>query len=277
MADEIIGITGSEGFIGRVLSDYLKENGYSVKSYNCDFSKLKEVEDLFLSNGAPKVLIHLAGRFSATDSVLINDNLIATTNILSVLKTYKKTKLIFSSTGAVYGNSGLKPVNELHQPNPNTYNGLVKFWCEQAINYYQKEPNKSAIILRLPSVYGENNKKGVIYHWLKSIKKDQQIIINGDGNQYRSFIHVLDVCSAIECCLKLRGSGTYNVSSNEFLSLNNLCTIFKNYLDFTIINEEKNNDLESMVLDSSSFIENHEWIPRYSVERYLKSLNIKQF
>ena len=273
---QLVGLTGGRGFIGSTLKKYLSEKGVSVVDYDCELSNFSDVESMILKLGVPDIMIHLAGRFSDDEYELLRDNLFATRNLLEVLSQYDGVRFVFGSTGAVYGNSGQSPIIESHACRPNTSYGRVKFWCEKVINHYEKSTTLSATILRFPSVYGPGNSKGVIYHWLHSSQNDYKIIINGDGLQSRSFVHVADICSAIFKIITLDIVGTFNISEEKHYDLEALSSIFIKNFNCELIYKDADNDLESMVLDSSLFIEKSSWFPSYDVGLYVKNFHKKQ-
>ena len=88
-------------------------------------------------------------------------------------------------------------------------------------------------ILRLPNVYGDNQNKGVVYEFRKKLKFNKPFIINGDGTDYRDYLHINDLIDAIELIHKIKPKkGIYNISSNlslNVLELSNLISGSKNY------------------------------------------------
>ena len=97
--------------------------------------------------------------------------------------------------------------------------------CEQVIQYENLNKCKSTI-LRFPSVYGQNNNKGIVYEWISSINKKNEVCIRGDGNQHRSFLDVDDIPIAISKIIEAEIYGDYNLSNSKPYSLSNLAKIF---------------------------------------------------
>lgn len=266
-----IGITGGNGFIGSAFKEYMSVKGHEIVNYDCNLSNSTEVDEIFSLLGAPETLVHLAGRFAGTVKDIYRDNLISTHNLLSTLSKYPNVHIVFGSSGAVYGNSGNRPINEAAICKPNTLNGLVKSFCEQAIAYQENCSDIESTILRFPSVYGLNNSKGIIFNWVQGAMTKKKIVIHGNGYQKRSFINVLDVCDAIHEVIKKRTIGTFNVSSLEAFDLNTLSKIFNEVFSVDVSYEKANNALESMVLDSSRIKEISGWNPRHELKVFLKS------
>ncbi|MDB4069270.1 SDR family oxidoreductase [Pseudomonadales bacterium] len=266
-----LGITGGKGFIGSAFKKYMSGKGHDIVDYHCNLSDSTEVEHMFLSLGAPTVLVHLAGRFSGSTEVVYQDNLVSTHNLLSALSKYPKVHLVFGSTGAVYGNSGGLPISEATLCKPNTTYGLVKLFCEEAISYHERYSDLESTVLRFPSVYGSNNSKGIIYNWVQGALTKKNIVIHGDGLQQRSFINVIDICDALFEIIDKRITGTYNVSHSEIFDLNALSKLFEDVFSVDTSYEKTNNALESMVLDSSRLKAASSWNPKCELKKFLQS------
>ena len=265
-----VGVTGSSGFVGTITKNFLLKKNINIIEYKCDLSNASEVHEMFSNQGFPDVLIHLAGRFSQSYEDSIKDNLNSTINLVNEISS-KKIHLIFSSTGAVYGDSGSQPIDESFRGKINTSYGLIKSWCEQAIVFHSNKVNFNFTILRLPSIYGKENTKGIIHEWLKSTDKHNKITIHGDGNQHRSFINAYDVANAIYLITVNSIYGTYNLSHHENYSLNELASIFNKVFGCKIEskNADPNNMLQSMVLDSSKLYKKLNYKPSIDIKAFL--------
>ncbi len=271
-----IGLTGGRGFIGGAVKRWFEGIGAEVIDYNCRLTVATEVERCFLSSKKPDVFIHLAGRFSGNHNILIQDNLVSTMNVLRVLSDHSpNVHFIYASSGAGYGNSGNDPIREDHLCRPNTEYGLVKSLSEQAVKYYGENFNLAFTTLRLPSVYGESNSKGLIFNWLQAALSDEGIVINGNGLQRRSFIDVRDVCSAIGALSQNKVLGTFNLTHSNHWSINALAEAFVERFNVTLRYEPANNSLESMVLDPSNLLAASGWSANYDLMSFLDNHNFE--
>jgi len=270
-----IGITGGKGFIGSALKEHFLKKKIKLIDYNCNLSNFDEALEAFQKQGASDLIIHLAGRFSQDINIALKDNLTSTLNLLDLISMFGTKNIIFASTGAIYGNSGIKPIDENHIEQPNTEYGLIKHWCEQAILFHAREKGTKSTILRLPSVYGKNNNKGIIYEWLKATKDRNEIFINGNGSQHRSFINAEDIAEGIERIINKDVDGIYNFSHPNNYSLNDLALIFKTKFNCKICYKKKdsNNNLESMVLESAKLYEAINWQPSKDINSYIESIS----
>ena len=267
-----VGITGSKGFIGSVVKNDLIKKKIKLINFDCNLASKKEIQKLIKERGLPDVLIHFAGRFSNDTSTLIKDNLISTINLLEVFAyNNKNVHIIFSSSGAVYGDSGKEPINEKHIKTPNTSYGLIKLMCEQTIQYYENLNKCKSTILRFPSVYGQNNNKGIVYEWISSINKKNEVCIRGDGNQHRSFLDVDDIPIAISKIIEAEIYGDYNLSNSKPYSLNDLAKIFVEKFKCSIVYKDKDtqNNLQSMVLSSEKMKNDLALHPKKNIESFL--------
>ena len=103
---------------------------------------------------------------------------------------------------------------------------LTKLKAEQIIINSMNAKNKKFHILRLPNVYGKNQKKGVIYSIRNQIQNSGIVQISGDGNQQRDFLNVSDLLTALDLTLSYEGeSEIFNISSDLCLSINELAKI----------------------------------------------------
>lgn len=275
MANGRLIITGHRGFVGKNLLRIAKSQGFDVFYVegnlldNSSISKLKE--NILASD----VLVHLAGGFFGSDHEIIEKNALVSLSIAKLTKENPKLKVILTSTGAVYGNSGPDPIDETTLLKPNTLYGISKKWSEEAFNFYVPNHLKQLTIFRLPSVYGPGNENGVIANLIKSIKMTGSLSLYGTGSQRRSFLHVEDLCDAILKNADSSLAGTYNLSELESYSLNSIIKIMEGQATFEINHLPANNLLDSMVIDSGNYRSLAGWSTRRSIEDFIKNSLIK--
>ena len=92
--------------------------------------------------------------------------------------------------------------------------------------------------MRFGNVYGPYSlhKKGVINKWIKDSLKGNDLVIYGDGNSTRDYIHVDDICLGIEKCIEYAFKKGINNSFEKFHLANNK-EINLNYLSKLIISK----------------------------------------
>ena len=214
-----IGIFGGYGFVGTSLTRHLLNSKIKHKIFTGNAMELNDVEQ-FYKKYRPQQIIFLIGHFSGTFQELIQINVETLERVLAIGVTYGLKKIIFASTGAVYGESPPNGSTETDELHPNTVYGLTKQMAEMCVNYYKDQFQLQSIILRFPAIYGSNSSQGVIHDFLQEIKTQKTITIHGDGTQIRSFIHVDDVARAIIVTTRLTTSTYFNVASNDVYSIN---------------------------------------------------------
>lgn len=244
-----VGITGSHGFIGTHLLHELNKNNVNHVLFEGNLLNEKEVKKFFAKNKIT-TLIHLAGRFLPPFKKQVESNLLSTEALLRIGTAHGLERIIFTSSGAVYGNHHNMPANEDSTLLPNTDYGLTKKHAEDIITYYGRETDLRYVILRFSNVYG-NSDKGVIHDMMESINTSKKVTIHGDGEQTRSFLHVSDACQSIIRALKYSKSDIFNISGPIVMSINKLVKeLGKNYT-FEIVHLPADNNLKNLSLDTS--------------------------
>ena len=213
-------VTGGAGFIGSHITKNLVERGDVVTVIdNMNTGKEKNLElvrdeinfikgdilDVDLLDGITKDVdgvFHQAALASVQDSFdepdkYHNVNVNGTENILKLSKKYG-FKVVYASSSSVYGNPIRIPIKESDDKNPiNPYAETKLKKEELAIKY--SEIGVSVIGLRYFNVFGKGQSKeyaGVLKLFLERIRDKLPPKINGDGAQFRDFVHVNDVVNA---------------------------------------------------------------------------------
>ena len=225
-------ITGGAGYIGQNLVSFFLKKNYQISVidnlstsvplnreikkkinfYKIDLTRENKVKSFFKNNNFDLV-IHLAAfsgvqEFNKNVLKSFNNNVLATKNLVRFGFNNKNTKLIFSSSAAVYGKVSKKKVNEDNICEPVNYYGLSKLACENIINQGFQNKKNSFAILRYFNVVGsvlnyriKKKTKSLLDIIADNIKKSRyKININGkklntlDGTPERDFIHISDLC-----------------------------------------------------------------------------------
>ena len=122
------------------------------------------------------------------------------------------------STDEVYGESKLDedPKNEMSLLCPTNPYAASKAAAEMYVNSYMHSYGLKCIITRGNNVYGPNQyPEKLIPKFIKLLRNGDKLTIHGDGSSLRSFIHVLDVCSAVDTILHNGLIGQiYNIGSD---------------------------------------------------------------
>ncbi len=166
-----------------------------------------------------------------------------------ILNKIKVKKYIFSSSSAVYGFSKIKFNEDFNNFNPISMYGLMKLNCENYLKYLSNEYKTQFIILRFPNVIGPDLTHGVIFDFLKKVKKNSKILlVLGNGEQKKPYLYVDDLINIILKILTLKKISNnfdiFNISpSDNGIKVAEIASLFKNilYPDIKIKYSSKNN------------------------------------
>ena len=213
-------ITGVAGLLGSRLAEWILENtdyevigvddlsgGYvenipkKVKFYKFDLKELDRVNNLF-DQHKPDIVYHFAAYAAEGLSPFIRkfnyeNNLIASTNLITCSIKYNVDRFIFASSMSVYGNKYEPPFHEDLQQCPIDPYGVAKFGVEQDLKIALDQHGLKYTIIRPHNFYGQNQNiwdkyRNVLGIWMYQIMNNMPPTIFGDGNQTRSFSYVDD-------------------------------------------------------------------------------------
>ena len=223
-------ITGVSGFVGEELVYYLLQNPkYSIlgidKNKENISSKITFIQhDLVLKDKSeldkifedykPDIVVHCASKILDTyDKDLIwKTNYKASTDLIEISEKHKVKKFIFISTFSIFQKNYEKPIDENEPPSYKTLYGKTKYLVEQML--IKANFSGDICILRCPVILGKKRfyRFGVLFGL---IKDNYNIPLIGLCKNKLSFIHVNDVCQAIEKFLNCKGKYIFNIAANE--------------------------------------------------------------
>ena len=243
-------ITGGAGFIGSSAVDHFLARGFDVVAYDNfstghrDFltaalvhTRFSLVEgdtlDLETMTRAMKgcdLVVHFAAnadvRFG-TDHPRkdLEQNTIATFNVLEAMRANGVTRLAFSSTGSVYGEATVIPTPEdAPFPIQTSLYGASKLAGEGLIASYCTGFGFTACVFRFVSILGERYTHGHVFDFYKSLRHDPtRLRVLGNGRQRKSYLYVQDCLDAIVRALDLvqEGFHVFNLGTDEYCEVNN--------------------------------------------------------
>ena len=253
-------VTGASGYIGGVISLKLKDAGYSVIGLDrrpCpDHLKLcfdqfiesdfvAESALQFIASAKADVIIHCAGNSlvgpSMTDpEEYYHNNIVKTLSLLdTIVKHTPSTRLMFSSSAAVYGVPIMSPCSEVDPCEPINPYGESKLAIEWFLRSYNRSYNLDYVAFRYFNAAGADSQgrhgqepgdTHIIARVLESIKNKTEFTLYGnnyetpDGTCIRDYVHVEDVALAhIAAFDKKVPAGVYNIGTNRGVSNLEIC------------------------------------------------------
>ena len=223
-------ITGAAGFIGSNLVDRLLANGETVVGYdNLTTGKMQFLEaaaanphfrfvkgDLLNAaalTGAMKgaaFVFHLAAnadvRFGTEHPERdLQQNTVATFNVLEAMRANGVTRMAFSSTGSIYGEPEIFPTPEdAPFPVQTSLYGASKLAAEGMIQAYCEGFGFQAYIFRFVSILGERYTHGHVFDFCQKLSKDPtRLHVLGDGKQRKSYLYVDDCIDAMLLAIRV--------------------------------------------------------------------------
>lgn len=230
-----IAITGSNGFLGSHLVNFLvknKKDFFVFDQKKHSFFEIASLED-FVKN--KDIVFHLAGANRDTDFNLFKINALGTMGLLEAMVKFGKkgAKIVFASSFQVYRpTSDERLLNETSMVEPSSVYGISKLVAEGLIQNYCLNKNLKGVILRFSNLYGLGGKpfyNSVISTFLQFVKNDQALIINGSGEQKRDFLSVEDAVLAMQKTIDYNPQNCeiFNICSGKLFSLNQVVGIIK--------------------------------------------------
>jgi UDP-glucose 4-epimerase len=249
---EKVVVTGGAGFIGSHIAEELASRDYQVTVVdNLSSGREENIAGIIRANDCELVrgsitdiallqkvfqnvsyVFHLAALArvpqSVDDPLTTNEiNVNGTLNVLMAAKENGVKKVIFSSSAAVYGDSGVLPLSEEMPLNPQSPYALTKLIGEHYSSLFSQIYDLPTVSLRYFNVFGLRQDpfspySNAIPLFIGRIARDLPPVIFDDGEQTRDFVYVRDVVRANLFAIKEGIKGVYNVGSGTSTTVNKL-------------------------------------------------------
>ncbi len=214
-------VTGGAGFIGSHVTDALVQRGAKVTVLDnfstgyrelvhpgpqvtlveADLLDFPRVSDALAGHD---FVFHLAANADVKDGLLhprkdVEQNIIATQNVLEAMRAHGIRHIAFSSTGALYGDATVLPTPEdAPFPIQTSLYGASKVAAEGLLTAYAFGYGFKTWIFRFVSLLGPRYSHGHIIDFWRKLRKDPTLLeVLGDGHQKKSYLHVADCVRAM--------------------------------------------------------------------------------
>ena len=239
-------VTGGAGFIGSNLVDRLASRGVEVVIVD-DFrtGRREFVADALTWEGVSLVEGDVLDRAVLDEAIAgcdwvfhlqanadvrrglehprrdLEQNTIATSNVLEAMRAHGVSQIAFSSTGSIYGEPEVFPTPEdAPFPIQTSLYGASKLAGEGLISAYAAGYGFTGLIFRFVSILGERYTHGHVFDFFRALKRDPtRLLVLGDGRQEKSYLYVHDCVSAILLAAERHegeaGAHVYNLGTEE--------------------------------------------------------------
>jgi UDP-glucose 4-epimerase len=305
-------ITGAAGFIGSNAVDRFLSAGHTVVGFdNLSTGQRRFLQgalahpqftfvesDLFdrqalaQAMDGVELVVHLAAnadvRFGTQHPRKdLDQNTIATWNVLEAMRERGCKRIVFSSTGSIYGEPEIFPTPETCPfPVQTSLYGASKLAAEGLIQAYCEGFGMQAYIFRFVSILGERYSHGHVFDFYHQLREHpERLDVLGNGHQRKSYLYVQDCIDGILTALD-HATGKiniFNLGTDEFCEVNNsigwICEELGLHPEMKYAGGERGwiGDSPFILLDCSR-IRALGWKPRLSIQqavlatvRYLKS------
>ena len=215
-------ITGAAGFLGTPLANRLIQEGHRVVGLDDlstgDPERLSPEVHLVRGdvNDRPKLwsllqevdcVYHLAARVIVPESVLYpreynQVNVGGTVTLMEAMRDVGVRRVVFISSGTIYGNQKTQPVRESCRPNPRSPYAVSKLSAEYYVRSIGDLWGIETVCLRVFNAYGPGQRlpptnAPVIPYCIRQAIDHGTIVIHGDGTQTRDYVYIDDVVDAM--------------------------------------------------------------------------------
>ncbi len=292
-------VTGCAGFIGSTLVDRLLARGdtvvgidnfstgqerFLVSALNSERFKfvrgdLLDEKILAKASSGCDVVFH----FSANADVRfgtqhprkdLEQNTIATYNVLEAMRANGIKQLAFPSTGSVYGEASVFPIAEdAPFPVQTSFYGASKLAAEGLIAAYCEGFDFKAYIFRFVSILGERYTHGHVIDFYKQLRKHPgRLHVLGDGKQRKSYLYVQDCIDAVLLAMGKATDkvGIFNLGTDEYCEVNDSIRWISEALNLNPVLEYSGGDRgwigdNPFIYLDTKRIRSLRWTPRLSI------------
>jgi UDP-glucose 4-epimerase len=232
-------VTGGAGYVGSISVEHLLAAGHSVTvldslatGHRASVPQGAALVEGSLADGPTleralredgiEAVLHCAARALVGESVAdpalyYRENVVGGLTVLDAMRSAGVSRLVFSSSAAVYGAPESTPITEDQSPRPINPYGETKLAFERALAWYGQAYGLRSVALRYFNVAGATELRGedhdpethLIPNILRAIVGGPRLMVFGDdyptpdGTCIRDYIHVSDLADAHASALAL--------------------------------------------------------------------------
>ncbi len=298
-------VTGGAGFLGAALANRLLQNGHVVHVLD-DLSNGRKQHlhpDIHFTQGdvddIPLLwsllqdvdcVYHLAARVSVAQSILHprdynRVNVGGTVSLMEAMRDTGVRRVVFTSSGAVYGRQQNQPVHETMLPQPDSPYAVSKWSAEQYIHTIGELWELETVALRIFNAYGPRQSlpvshAPVVPRFLQQILSGGSVVVFGNGRQTRDFIYLSDVLSALikTATAKNINRHVINIGSGQETSITTLIQTIEKVTGKSaniIHNSSKTGGVPRLVADIAQAKKVLGFKPSVSLENGLQKMLVK--
>ena len=242
-------VTGGAGFIGSTLVDRLLSLGHTVVAYDNFSTGVESFLDAARANPAFTLvrgdtldLPTLTAAMEGCDAVFhlaanadvrfgtehprkdLEQNTLATFNVLEAMRAAEVRRIAFSSTGSIYGEAAVFPTPEdAPFPVQTSLYGASKLSGEGMIAAYCEGFGFQGYLFRFVSILGERYTHGHIFDFYKRLRANpNELYVLGNGLQRKSYLYVQDCINAILLAMETAQAkvNIFNLGADEYCQVN---------------------------------------------------------
>jgi UDP-glucose 4-epimerase len=289
-------VTGGAGFIGSHTVDALLRAGAQVVVVDNLSSGRREnlppsvpcfevniAEERFseiVRRECPDVIYHFAFYVfvprSVQNPLLDMDALVGSVRLLQEATALRLRKVVFASSGFVYGNTPALPATEASRVDPMSPYVVAKQAVESYLWFFRRTYGLPSVVLRYSAVYGPRQVTGAMADYIRKLSSGAQAEMWGNGTKTRDYVYIDDVVAANLLALTVPAdhpSPVFNIGTGIETTLNDL---YKKIADLLgaearpIYRPDRPGEQVRYCLDWAKAKRELGWEPRYSLDEGLR-------
>jgi UDP-glucose 4-epimerase len=293
-------ITGAAGFLGSALANHLTHQGHMVRgldnlsagdpsalSSNVHFTRgdVNDQPRLWSAMQDVDCVYHLAARVSVPESILYPReynavNVGGTVSLMEAMRDVGVRRVVFISSGTVYGQQPVQPLEESVRPAPQSPYAVSKLAAESYVRTIGTLWGIETVSLRVFNAYGPGQRmpashSPVIPGFLKQAVRGGTLVVHGDGHQTRDYGYISDVLGGMVAAATAQGvdQRVINIGAGLETSIRDLADLIIALTDSNaeiVYNPRKDQGVMRMCADLGLAEELLGYKPRVSLEEGLQ-------